>query len=68
MPLVGAIGPMAIGRWYDRAGFYEPRFVVYLACVAFIAVAISLLLPLGRKHIFNDAGRINSAAAIPLED
>jgi predicted MFS family arabinose efflux permease len=64
----GAIGPMAIGRWYDRAGFYEPRFVVYLACVAFIAVAISLLLPLGRKHIFNDAGRINSAAAIPLED
>jgi predicted MFS family arabinose efflux permease len=40
----GATGPLAIGRWYDRAGFYEPRFIVYLACVAFAAVAISLLL------------------------
>jgi predicted MFS family arabinose efflux permease len=48
----GAIGPMAIGRWYDRAGFYEPRFVVYLACVAFTAVAISLLLPRGPRSTF----------------
>jgi predicted MFS family arabinose efflux permease len=40
----GATGPVAIGRWYDRAGFYEPRFIVYLACVGFAAVAISLLL------------------------
>jgi predicted MFS family arabinose efflux permease len=40
----GATGPVAIGHWYDRAGFYEPRFIVYLACVAFAAVAISLLL------------------------
>jgi predicted MFS family arabinose efflux permease len=40
----GATGPLAIGRWYDRAGSYEPRFIVYLACVAFAAVAISLLL------------------------
>jgi predicted MFS family arabinose efflux permease len=40
----GATGPVAIGHWYDRAGFYQPRFIVYLACVAFAAVAISLLL------------------------
>jgi predicted MFS family arabinose efflux permease len=40
----GATGPMAIGHWYDRVGFYQPRFIVYLACVAFAAVAISLLL------------------------
>jgi predicted MFS family arabinose efflux permease len=40
----GATGPVAIGHWYDRAGFYEPRFIVYLACVGFAAVAISLLL------------------------
>jgi predicted MFS family arabinose efflux permease len=40
----GATGPVAIGRWYDRAGFYETRFIVYLAGVAFAAVAISLLL------------------------
>jgi predicted MFS family arabinose efflux permease len=64
----GATGPMAIGHWYDRAGFYEPRFIVYLACAAFTAVAISLLMPRGRKPIFTDGGRINSAAAIALED
>jgi predicted MFS family arabinose efflux permease len=40
----GATGPMAIGRWYDRAGSYQPRFIVYLACVAFAAVVISLFL------------------------
>jgi predicted MFS family arabinose efflux permease len=40
----GATGPVAIGHWYDRAGFYEPRFIVYLACVGFAAVAISLFL------------------------
>ena len=33
----GATGPMAIGHWYDRAGFYQSRFIVYLACVAFAA-------------------------------
>ena len=40
----GATGPIAIGHWYDRAGFYQPRFIVYLACVGFAAVAISLFL------------------------
>jgi MFS family permease len=40
----GATGPIAVGHWYDRAGFYQPRFIVYLACVAFAAVAMSLLL------------------------
>jgi predicted MFS family arabinose efflux permease len=59
----GATGPMAIGHWYDRAGFYEPRFIVYLACAAFTAVAISLLMPRGRKHSVKDAERIESAAA-----
>ena len=59
----GATGPMAIGHWYDRAGFYEPRFIVYLACAAFTAVAISLLMPRGRKHNVKDAERIESAAA-----
>jgi predicted MFS family arabinose efflux permease len=45
----GATGPMAIGHWYDRAGFYQPRFIVYLALVAFAAVAISLLLRRNRQ-------------------
>jgi MFS family permease len=64
----GATGPMAIGRWYDRAGFYQPRFIVYLACVAFAAVAISLLLGRGRKPIGYDAEGITPALAISLED
>jgi MFS family permease len=53
----GATGPMAIGRWYDRAGFYQPRFIVYLACVAFAAVAISLLLQRSNKLSYDDAGK-----------
>jgi predicted MFS family arabinose efflux permease len=64
----GATGPMAIGHWYDRAGFYQPRFIVYLACVGFAAVAISLLLRHGPKHISAEAGKMTPAAAIPLED
>ncbi len=51
----GATGPMAIGHWYDRAGFYQPRFIVYLACVAFAAVAVSLFLRRDRKLVLQDA-------------
>ncbi|WP_114210730.1 MFS transporter [Acidisarcina polymorpha] len=64
----GATGPMAIGHWYDRAGFYQPRFIVYLACVAFAAVAISLLLRRNSTHISNDADKMVPAGAVFLED
>jgi predicted MFS family arabinose efflux permease len=64
----GATGPMAIGHWYDRAGFYQPRFIVYLACVAFAATAISLLLRRSRRPIPHDAGILNPTVAIPVED
>jgi predicted MFS family arabinose efflux permease len=64
----GATGPMAIGHWYDQAGFYQPRFIVYLACVAFAAVAISLLLRRIQKPISHDIGRMTPAIAIPIED
>jgi predicted MFS family arabinose efflux permease len=47
----GATGPMAIGHWYDQAGSYQSRFIVYLACVAFTAVAMSLLLRRSPKPI-----------------
>jgi len=40
----GATGPMFIGRLYDRAGGYHSIFIVYLAAVAFAAVAVSLML------------------------
>jgi hypothetical protein len=59
---------MAIGHWYDRAGSYQPRFIVYLALVAFAAVAMSLFLRRGRERNSNDPGTITPAAAIPLED
>jgi predicted MFS family arabinose efflux permease len=41
----GATGPLWIGHVYDRAGGYQPRFIVYLAAVAFAAVILSLFLP-----------------------
>lgn len=40
----GATGPMVVGHFYDRAGFYQPRCVVGLACTTLLAAAISLLL------------------------
>ncbi len=63
----GATGPMAIGHWYDRAGFYEPRFIVYLACVAFGAVVLSLFLRRGRTSISQNAGGMSPATATSIE-
>ena len=40
----GATGPLWIGHLYDRAGAYLPRFIIYLAAVAFGAVILSLFL------------------------
>src|SRR3984885_247590 len=64
----GETGPMAIGRWYVRAGSYQPRFIVYLACVAFAAVAMSLFLRRGREQNSQDPGVMTSAVPISLED
>jgi predicted MFS family arabinose efflux permease len=40
----GATGPLWIGHLYDRASFYQPRFIVYLAGFACAAVVLSLFL------------------------
>ena len=40
----GGTGPMFIGHLYDKAGAYHPRFILYLAVIAFAATAVSLLL------------------------
>jgi predicted MFS family arabinose efflux permease len=40
----GATGPLWIGHLYDHAGAYLPRFIVYLASVAFGAVILSFFL------------------------
>jgi len=45
----GATGPLWIGHLYDRAGTYLPRFIVYLAAVAFGAVILSFFLRPGNE-------------------
>ena len=40
----GATGPLTMGRLYDLAGSYQTRFVLYMACSALGAAALSLLL------------------------
>jgi predicted MFS family arabinose efflux permease len=47
----GATGPLWIGHLYDRAGAYLPRFIVYLAAVAFGAVILSFFLQSGQESI-----------------
>ncbi len=47
----GATGPLWIGHMYDRAGAYIPRFIVYLAAVAFGAVILSFFLPPDRESV-----------------
>ena len=64
----GATGPMAIGHWYDRTGSYQPRFIVYLAGVAFAAVAISLLLRRAQKSSAENSSRMTSSIPMPIEE
>ena len=63
----GATGPMMIGHLYDRAGFYQPRFIVYLACVSFAAVALSLVLRRDRGRAEQKADAIAPASTVSLE-
>jgi len=65
----GATGPLWIGHLYDRAGAYLPRFIVYLAAVAFGAVILSFFLKFDPKsvkseqEITSNAGRLRSKAS-----
>lgn len=40
----GAAGPMVVGHLYDRAGSYQSRCIVGLACTTLLAAGISLFL------------------------
>ena len=62
----GATGPLWIGHLYDRAGAYLPRFIVYLAAVAFGAVILSFFLPSDQESITSEGEGIASAG-VPLE-
>lgn len=50
----GATGPLWIGHMYDRAGAYLPRFIVYLAMVAFAAVTLSCFLRSRHENMTSD--------------
>ena len=63
----GATGPMMIGHLYDRAGFYQPRFILYLACVAFAAAVLSLALRRDRGRIEPAASELAAASAVSME-
>jgi len=57
----GATGPLWIGHLYDRAGAYLPRFIVYLAGVAFGAVILSFFLQSRQESIASEQQMIANA-------
>ncbi len=62
----GATGPLWIGHLYDHAGAYLPRFIVYLAAVAFGAVILSFFLHSNQERIAS-AYEISANAGVSLE-
>lgn len=62
----GATGPLWIGHLYDRAGTYFPRFIVYLALVAFGAVILSFFLQSSQESTAINL-EMTAEAEIPLE-
>lgn len=63
----GATGPLWIGHLYDRAGTYLPRFIVYLAVVAFGAVILSLFLQSDQVRITRER-ETAANTVVPLEE
>ncbi len=62
----GATGPLWIGHLYDRAGAYLPRFIVYLAAVAFAAVILSFFLKSNKESI-RSKREMTANAVVPLD-
>jgi len=62
----GATGPLWIGHLYDRAGAYLPRFIVYLAAVAFAAVILSFFLNSNQESVLSER-EITASAGVTLE-
>jgi len=64
----GGTGPVVIGHLYDRAGAYEPRFIVGLAIVSLAAVAVSLLLRDDRNRGIYGAEEVSITAPLSLDE
>ncbi|WP_158792658.1 MFS transporter [Granulicella sp. L60] len=63
----GATGPMVVGHFYDRAGAYQPRCIVGLACTTLLAAAISLFLRSDRNPYHASDDNL-TAPTISLEE
>jgi MFS family permease len=58
----GATGPVIVGRFYDRYGSYQPRFIFALAFTCVAGAALSLLLP---RYPAEPGSAIDGLAATP---
>lgn len=63
----GATGPLTMGHLYDLAGSYQARFVLYMACAALGAVALSLLLRQNKGENAMVAEELSSSSAVSSE-
>jgi predicted MFS family arabinose efflux permease len=63
----GATGPMVVGHFYDRAGSYQPRCIVGLACTALLAAGLSLFLRSDR-NLYHASDSNLASASISLEE
>lgn len=64
----GATGPLWIGQMYDRSGTYLPRYIVYLAAVAFGAAVLSLFLRPDTRMPAHEPDLPTSVNAALIED
>jgi predicted MFS family arabinose efflux permease len=63
----GATGPMVVGHFYDRAGSYQPRCIVGLACTTLLAAGLSLFLRSDRNP-YHPSDINLASASISLEE
>ena len=63
----GATGPMVVGHFYDRAGSYQPRCIVGLACTTLLAAGLSLFLRRDRNP-YHASNNNLASASISLEE
>lgn len=63
----GATGPIVVGHLYDRAGYYQPRCIVGLACATLLAAIISLFLRSDRTPYHASEHNL-ATASISLEE
>ena len=58
---------MVVGHFYDRAGSYQPRYIVGLACTTLLAAGLSLFLRRDRTPYRAGDNNLGSAS-ISLEE